>query len=124
MHLLLRQPERFISRDEVCELIDRLTENLISIKDETGEFLLRLEDGRVIDGIGDPQKVVPRIQRPHRDPEQFERQTVALTLGILLNVAEVHHRLQQAVCRTLRRHCLVSERRQRRLAFLGQGFEH
>ncbi|MER5173077.1 glycoside hydrolase family 88/105 protein [Thioclava kandeliae] len=39
-------------REEVCALIDRLTENLISIKDRTGEFLLRLEDGRVIDTKG------------------------------------------------------------------------
>ncbi|MCB1332599.1 MAG: glycoside hydrolase family 88 protein [Roseivivax sp.] len=52
MDPLLRQKDRFVSRDEVCELIDRLTHNLINIKDETGEFLLRLEDGRVIDTKG------------------------------------------------------------------------
>lgn len=52
MHPLLQQKERFIARDEVRELIDRLTNNLINIKDETGEFLLRLEDGRVIDTKG------------------------------------------------------------------------
>ncbi|SUB02156.1 Unsaturated rhamnogalacturonyl hydrolase YesR [Pannonibacter phragmitetus] len=52
MHPLLRQKERFVTRDEVCGLIDRLTGNLINIEDKTGEFLLRLEDGRVIDTKG------------------------------------------------------------------------
>jgi len=52
LHPLLRQKERFISRDEVIELIGRLADNLINIKDETGEFLLRLDDGRVIDTKG------------------------------------------------------------------------
>ena len=52
MHPLLRQKDHFISRAETCELIERLTENLVAIKDETGEFLLRLEDGRVIDTKG------------------------------------------------------------------------
>jgi unsaturated rhamnogalacturonyl hydrolase len=33
-------------------LIDRLIDCLVNIKDETGEFLLRLEDGRVIDTKG------------------------------------------------------------------------
>ncbi|MCU4677286.1 glycoside hydrolase family 88 protein [Catenovulum sp. 2E275] len=32
--------------------IDKLIDNLINIKDETGEFLLKLEDGRVIDTKG------------------------------------------------------------------------
>ncbi|MDO4900976.1 glycoside hydrolase family 105 protein [Actinomyces sp.] len=49
---LLRAPERFISRPELHELIGRLTDNLISIEDPTGEFLLRLDDGRVIDTKG------------------------------------------------------------------------
>lgn len=52
MHPLLRQKDRFISRAEVTSLIDRLTRNLINITDTTGEFLLRLEDGRVIDTKG------------------------------------------------------------------------
>ena len=52
MHPLLRQKDHFISRTEVCDLIDRLTENLINIEDTTGDFLLRLEDGRVIDTKG------------------------------------------------------------------------
>lgn len=52
MHPLLRQKDHFISRDEVRGLIHRLTDNLINITDETGEFLLRLEDGRVIDTKG------------------------------------------------------------------------
>lgn len=52
MHPLLQQKERIYPRDHVIGLIDRLTENLINIKDETGEFLLRLEDGRVIDTKG------------------------------------------------------------------------
>ena len=52
MHPLLRQRPAFIGRNEVCHLIDRLTDNLIHIEDKTGEFLLRLEDGRVIDTKG------------------------------------------------------------------------
>lgn len=52
MHPLLRQKDRFIPRDDVCGLIDRLTANLTAIEDTTGEFLLRLEDGRVIDTKG------------------------------------------------------------------------
>ncbi|MDR0592208.1 MAG: glycoside hydrolase family 88 protein [Bifidobacteriaceae bacterium] len=49
---LLRAPERFVSRDEIKELVGRLTDNLVGIKDQTGEFLLQLDDGRVIDGKG------------------------------------------------------------------------
>ncbi|MDR0366924.1 MAG: glycoside hydrolase family 88 protein, partial [Bifidobacteriaceae bacterium] len=41
-------PERRL----IKELVQRLTVNLISITDETGEFLLRLDDGRVIDTKG------------------------------------------------------------------------
>ncbi|QDA36629.1 glycoside hydrolase family 105 protein (plasmid) [Paracoccus liaowanqingii] len=52
MHPLLRQKDRFISRAEVGGLIERLADNLVNITDETGEFLLRLEDGRVIDTKG------------------------------------------------------------------------
>ncbi len=37
---------------QVHEYIARLTNNLVNIKDETGEFLLHLEDGRVIDTKG------------------------------------------------------------------------
>ncbi|MET3600948.1 glycoside hydrolase family 88/105 protein [Martelella mangrovi] len=48
----MQQKEHFISRDEVCGLIDRLADNLVNIEDTTGEFLLRLEDGRVIDTKG------------------------------------------------------------------------
>ena len=49
---LLCQPEHFISREELKALIRRITNNLVNIKDETGEFLLRLDDGRVIDTKG------------------------------------------------------------------------
>ncbi|MGV2121704.1 glycoside hydrolase family 88/105 protein [Agrobacterium vitis] len=52
MHPLLAQPERFVTRNEVIGLIGRLTDNLINITDTTGEFLLRLDDGRVIDTKG------------------------------------------------------------------------
>jgi len=52
MHPLLMQKARSHSRDEVAGLIGRLTDNLINIEDKTGEFLLRLEDGRVIDTKG------------------------------------------------------------------------
>lgn len=49
---LLRAPERFISREGLQELVRRLTDNLVGITDETGEYLLRLDDGRVIDTKG------------------------------------------------------------------------
>ncbi|PHI31211.1 beta-galactosidase BglB [Budvicia aquatica] len=50
--LLLRQPERVISHQKLNQLINSLVDNLINITDETGEFLLRLDDGRVIDTKG------------------------------------------------------------------------
>jgi unsaturated rhamnogalacturonyl hydrolase len=40
------------SKSEVRATIDRLIDNLVSIHDETGEFLLHLDDGRVIDTKG------------------------------------------------------------------------
>ena len=49
---LLRQPEHFISRSELKALIHKVTDNLVNIEDKTGEFLLRLDDGRVIDTKG------------------------------------------------------------------------
>ncbi|TPG57251.1 glycoside hydrolase family 88/105 protein [Ewingella americana] len=49
---LLRQPEHFISRSELQGLIHKVTDNLVNIEDKTGEFLLRLDDGRVIDTKG------------------------------------------------------------------------
>nr|WP_024966421.1 glycoside hydrolase family 88 protein [Pantoea sp. IMH] len=49
---LLRQPERFISATELHQLINKLVDNLVNITDDTGEFLLRLDDGRVIDTKG------------------------------------------------------------------------
>lgn len=49
---LLRAPQRSITRSGLQELIRRLTDNLVAIRDETGEFLLRLDDGRVIDTKG------------------------------------------------------------------------
>jgi len=49
---LLRAPERFVSRNEIRDIIQRLTTNLVTIEDTTGEFLLRLDDGRVIDTKG------------------------------------------------------------------------
>lgn len=49
---LLRAPERFISRMELQGMIRQLTDNLVNITDETGQFLLRLDDGRVIDTKG------------------------------------------------------------------------
>ncbi|MEF2071363.1 glycoside hydrolase family 88/105 protein [Consotaella aegiceratis] len=52
LHPLLQEKKRFVSRDGVIELIDRLANNLINIKDETGEFLIHLDDGRVIDAKG------------------------------------------------------------------------
>lgn len=52
MHPLLQQKERFIARNDVAALIEKLADNLVNITDETGEFLLRLDDGRVIDTKG------------------------------------------------------------------------
>lgn len=49
---LLCKPEYIISRSELKQLIHKIVNNLINIKDETGEFLLRLDDGRVIDTKG------------------------------------------------------------------------
>ncbi len=49
---LLRQPEHFISRSELQGLIRKVTDNLVNIEDKTGEFLLCLDDGRVIDTKG------------------------------------------------------------------------
>ncbi|MBJ3813965.1 glycoside hydrolase family 105 protein [Shimwellia pseudoproteus] len=49
---LLRQPTRFIARDELKAMIHKITDNLINIHDNSGQFLLRLDDGRVIDTKG------------------------------------------------------------------------
>lgn len=49
---LLRQPEYLLSRDRLKTLIGKVTDNLVNIEDRTGEFLLRLDDGRVIDTKG------------------------------------------------------------------------
>ncbi|TFD93300.1 glycoside hydrolase family 105 protein [Cryobacterium lactosi] len=49
---LLRAPQRLISREGIDDLVHRLCDNLVNISDETGEFLLRLDDGRVIDTKG------------------------------------------------------------------------
>ncbi|WP_309076495.1 glycoside hydrolase family 88 protein [Paenarthrobacter sp.] len=49
---LLRAPERFISRVELQRMVHLLTQNLVNITDETGAFLLHLDDGRVIDTKG------------------------------------------------------------------------
>ncbi|TGG93493.1 glycoside hydrolase family 105 protein [Natronospirillum operosum] len=49
---LLRQPQRPLEVEQVDGAIRALIDNLINIKDETGEFLLHLDDGRVIDTKG------------------------------------------------------------------------
>lgn len=49
---LLRQDERFIEKNEVTDLINKTIHNLVNIQDETGEFLLHLDDGRTIDTKG------------------------------------------------------------------------
>lgn len=41
-----------VSRGQILELVARLTDNLVNIKDESGEFLIHLDDGRVIDAKG------------------------------------------------------------------------
>lgn len=52
MHPLLRQRTHVLSRPDICDLIDRLTANMTGIFDTDGAYLLRLEDGRVIDTKG------------------------------------------------------------------------
>lgn len=49
---VLRARTHLVPREELHEVVHRLTANLVSITDETGEFLLRLDDGRVIDTKG------------------------------------------------------------------------
>lgn len=49
---LLRQPAYLLPRDRLKGLIGKVTDNLVNIEDRTGEFLLRLDDGRVIDTKG------------------------------------------------------------------------
>ncbi|MFV0575929.1 MAG: glycoside hydrolase family 105 protein [Vibrio sp.] len=49
---LLRRPVRTHERSHVVTQINKLIDNLINIKDETGEFLLHLDDGRTIDTKG------------------------------------------------------------------------
>jgi unsaturated rhamnogalacturonyl hydrolase len=41
-----------LSRADVEGKIHKLIDSLVNIKDETGEFLLKLDDGRVIDTKG------------------------------------------------------------------------
>jgi unsaturated rhamnogalacturonyl hydrolase len=41
-----------VAAQDVHKTISSLIHQLVNIKDETGEFLLRLEDGRVIDTKG------------------------------------------------------------------------
>jgi unsaturated rhamnogalacturonyl hydrolase len=49
---LLRRPERAHPKSVVVAKVHALIDNLINIKDETGEFLLHLDDGRTIDTKG------------------------------------------------------------------------
>lgn len=49
---LLRQPQRLLEARQVDEAIRSLIDNLINITDDTGEFLLHLDDDRVIDTKG------------------------------------------------------------------------
>lgn len=41
-----------IPRSEITGAIDKLIDNLVNLKDDSGEFLLHLEDGRIIDTKG------------------------------------------------------------------------
>ncbi|MCP8688837.1 beta-galactosidase BglB [Marinobacterium sedimentorum] len=49
---LLCKPDFFISYDQLKALIQKVTDNLVNITDESGEFLLHLDDGRTIDTKG------------------------------------------------------------------------
>lgn len=49
---LLRRPVRPLTQQKVDQSIQKLIQNLVNIKDETGEFLLHLDDDRVIDTKG------------------------------------------------------------------------
>lgn len=54
MHPLLQHHANILgaNREDYHDAMNRVINNLVNIKDETGEFLLRLEDGRVIDTKG------------------------------------------------------------------------
>ena len=41
-----------LKKEQITTAIDLLTQNLINIKDTTGQFLLKLADGRIIDTKG------------------------------------------------------------------------
>ena len=41
-----------LARSQITAAIDQLIDNLVNLKDETGAFLLHLEDGRIIDTKG------------------------------------------------------------------------
>ncbi|MFD2015753.1 glycoside hydrolase family 88 protein [Vibrio olivae] len=49
---LLRRTERPHTRSLIVDKITSLIDNLINIQDDTGEFLLHLDDGRTIDTKG------------------------------------------------------------------------
>ncbi|MFT4046315.1 MAG: glycoside hydrolase family 88 protein [Solimonas sp.] len=48
----MSMPDAPFKPAEIVSTIHRLIDNLVNIKDETGEFLLKLDDGRVIDTKG------------------------------------------------------------------------
>ena len=50
--MALNDPTSHLSRKDVEGHIHKLIDSLVNIKDETGEFLLKLDDGRVIDTKG------------------------------------------------------------------------
>ena len=45
-------PTSHLSRMDVEGYIYKLIDSLVNIKDESGEFLLKLEDGRIVDPKG------------------------------------------------------------------------
>lgn len=55
------------ARSETLDVIRRVIDCLVNIKDETGEFLMPLEDGRIIDTKGWNDWEVCCIRRPKRN---------------------------------------------------------
>lgn len=52
MQFAMADATAHLSRKDVLSHVHNLIDSLVNIKDETGEFLLKLDDGRVIDTKG------------------------------------------------------------------------
>jgi hypothetical protein len=55
---------------DIHKYIELLIHNLVNIKDTTGRFLLKLDDGRIIDTKGRPSHKLPMLREKHTDKLQ------------------------------------------------------